>query len=339
MKRKHLTVDHAQAHRRQASAEGRWGDPVMRAKLAKGDEEKAARILGVSLGSARLAPGCARNRPSPESLLAGRRSAAALGAPSPAHGLGSPASRVVRRLSVSAGDALRSAIAGGPTYCRFSAARRPLAPFPSPRLVLKWGSRSLAPLGHRKNDGKRAQAASDCSSSRSQARFHSMPMRGLSRTSFRSRAGRPAKSRLHSSATSLRPLSTGSNSGRRAWKAPWMTVRSAQRRSPSACLAVAIPTPGRSSQPIGNRFPRVSPIIHRGRNKRINRLFERAPYVKCRKMFDEQLDPVAVGLRSGRSPVDLHRACTAPSAGARRAQTHHCSRPLRAPPRRDGFAG
>ena len=23
----------------------------------------------------------------------------------------------------------------------------------------------------------------------------------------------------------------------------------------------------------------------------MNRLFERAPYVKCRKMFDEQLDP------------------------------------------------
>jgi hypothetical protein len=38
-----------------------WGDPVMRAKLANayaragGDDEKAARILGVSLGSARLA--------------------------------------------------------------------------------------------------------------------------------------------------------------------------------------------------------------------------------------------------------------------------------------------
>ena len=38
-----------------------WGDPVMRAKLANayaragGDDEKAARLLGVSLGSARLA--------------------------------------------------------------------------------------------------------------------------------------------------------------------------------------------------------------------------------------------------------------------------------------------
>jgi hypothetical protein len=38
-----------------------WGDPAMRAKLAgayavaSGDDEKAARILGVSLGSARLA--------------------------------------------------------------------------------------------------------------------------------------------------------------------------------------------------------------------------------------------------------------------------------------------
>jgi hypothetical protein len=38
-----------------------WSDPVMRAKLANayaragGDDEKAARILGVSLGSARLA--------------------------------------------------------------------------------------------------------------------------------------------------------------------------------------------------------------------------------------------------------------------------------------------
>ena len=38
-----------------------WGDPVMRAKLANayagagGDDEKAARILGVTLGSARLA--------------------------------------------------------------------------------------------------------------------------------------------------------------------------------------------------------------------------------------------------------------------------------------------
>ena len=38
-----------------------WGDPVMRAKLAAayaragGDDEKAARILGVTLGSARLA--------------------------------------------------------------------------------------------------------------------------------------------------------------------------------------------------------------------------------------------------------------------------------------------
>jgi hypothetical protein len=38
-----------------------WGNPVMRAKLAnayaraEGDDEKAARILGVSLGSARLA--------------------------------------------------------------------------------------------------------------------------------------------------------------------------------------------------------------------------------------------------------------------------------------------
>jgi hypothetical protein len=38
-----------------------WGDPVMRAKLANayaragGNDEKAARILGVSLGSARLA--------------------------------------------------------------------------------------------------------------------------------------------------------------------------------------------------------------------------------------------------------------------------------------------
>ena len=38
-----------------------WGDPVMRAKLANayaragGDDEKAARLLGVTLGSARLA--------------------------------------------------------------------------------------------------------------------------------------------------------------------------------------------------------------------------------------------------------------------------------------------
>ena len=38
-----------------------WGNPVMRAKLAnayvraRGDDEKAARILGVSVGSARLA--------------------------------------------------------------------------------------------------------------------------------------------------------------------------------------------------------------------------------------------------------------------------------------------
>jgi hypothetical protein len=38
-----------------------WGDPVMLAKLANaygragGDDEKAARILGMSLGSARLA--------------------------------------------------------------------------------------------------------------------------------------------------------------------------------------------------------------------------------------------------------------------------------------------
>ena len=38
-----------------------WGDPAMRAKLATayaragGDDEKAARILGVTLGSARLA--------------------------------------------------------------------------------------------------------------------------------------------------------------------------------------------------------------------------------------------------------------------------------------------
>ena len=70
--------DHAEAHRRQASAEV-WGDPVMRTKLAKGDEEKAARILGVSLGSARLAAGCARNRPSPESLLAGRRARGSFG--------------------------------------------------------------------------------------------------------------------------------------------------------------------------------------------------------------------------------------------------------------------
>ena len=39
----------------------KWGGPAMRAKLAEaytcagGDDEKAARILGVSLGSARLA--------------------------------------------------------------------------------------------------------------------------------------------------------------------------------------------------------------------------------------------------------------------------------------------
>ena len=38
-----------------------WGDPIMRAKLADaylragGDNEKAARILGVTVGSARLA--------------------------------------------------------------------------------------------------------------------------------------------------------------------------------------------------------------------------------------------------------------------------------------------
>ena len=38
-----------------------WGDPAMRAKLANayaqtgGDDEKAARILGVTVGSARLA--------------------------------------------------------------------------------------------------------------------------------------------------------------------------------------------------------------------------------------------------------------------------------------------
>jgi hypothetical protein len=38
-----------------------WGDPVMRARLANayvragGDDEKAARILGVTVGSARLA--------------------------------------------------------------------------------------------------------------------------------------------------------------------------------------------------------------------------------------------------------------------------------------------
>ena len=54
-------------------------------------------------GPVLTSPGCAKNRPSPESLLEGRRSAAASGAPSPRHGLGSPASRVTRRLSVSPG--------------------------------------------------------------------------------------------------------------------------------------------------------------------------------------------------------------------------------------------
>ena len=40
-----------------------WGDPAMRARLASayaragGDDEKAARLLGVTLGSARLAKG------------------------------------------------------------------------------------------------------------------------------------------------------------------------------------------------------------------------------------------------------------------------------------------
>ena len=54
----------------------------------------------------------ARNRPSPESLLAGRRSAAALGGTFPRRGLGSPASRVARRLSVRAGAVFSAA------YCR-----------------------------------------------------------------------------------------------------------------------------------------------------------------------------------------------------------------------------
>ena len=54
----------------------------------------------------KTSPGCARNRPSPESLLAGRRALGSFRSTSPRHNLGSPASRVVRRLSVGAGDAL-----------------------------------------------------------------------------------------------------------------------------------------------------------------------------------------------------------------------------------------
>ena len=50
----------------------------------------------------KTSPGCAKNRPSPESLLAGRRTCGSFRAPP----LGSPASRVVRRLSVGAGDDL-----------------------------------------------------------------------------------------------------------------------------------------------------------------------------------------------------------------------------------------
>ena len=57
-----------------------WSDPVMLAKLANayaragGDDEKAARMLGVTIGSARLAKRRhlgAGNGLSPESLLAG----------------------------------------------------------------------------------------------------------------------------------------------------------------------------------------------------------------------------------------------------------------------------
>ena len=48
-------------YRRQAGEKVDWSDPVMRTKLADayarvgGDDEKAARILGVTVGSARLA--------------------------------------------------------------------------------------------------------------------------------------------------------------------------------------------------------------------------------------------------------------------------------------------
>jgi hypothetical protein len=63
--------------------------PVMRARLANayvragGDDEKAARILGVTVGSARLAKRRHLNapeiEPSPESLLAGRRAHGSFG--------------------------------------------------------------------------------------------------------------------------------------------------------------------------------------------------------------------------------------------------------------------
>jgi hypothetical protein len=85
-----------------------WSDPAMRAKLADayavagGDDEKAARILGVSLGSARLARkrhldpaaiGCRQNAPS------GPRAAIYFSVPGVWAALKRPASRVAHRLS------------------------------------------------------------------------------------------------------------------------------------------------------------------------------------------------------------------------------------------------
>jgi hypothetical protein len=59
-KARHPLVRPGPIHAKRAQ-KANWSDPVMRSKLtgayavAGGDDEKAARILGVSLGSARLA--------------------------------------------------------------------------------------------------------------------------------------------------------------------------------------------------------------------------------------------------------------------------------------------
>jgi len=86
-----------------------WRDPAMRAKLAAayvtagGDDEKAARILGVSLGSARLAKrrhlDDASTGRRQKALLLGQERPSTLDAPRVPAVLERPTSRAARRLS------------------------------------------------------------------------------------------------------------------------------------------------------------------------------------------------------------------------------------------------
>ena len=111
-----------------------WSDPVMLAKLANAfvpgrrrQREGCQHPRGdgrFSPAGQKTAPGRASNGPSPESLLAGRRVAVGFGGTSPRGELGSPASRVLRRLSVSAGDALSVTHGTRAKYGRFSAVPR-----------------------------------------------------------------------------------------------------------------------------------------------------------------------------------------------------------------------